>query len=936
MRNKTRRRGGGGKATYSIKNRFTTLEAQCGNINPKNLPYITHEDDFHRSIVFFKALKDKHPISLAKRALPIEEEDAFVGAWKASLDKFIGNDDDISTARVNWSIYDFLGLPQTVTEEDVRIAYLGYAHGIEQSTKEMLRSGKVRPENNALAAFGCKMRANTRQGEFRRYLNDILMPKRVREYGFDAEKFRAGAFVSDATGYDTPHMLNKATILITGNPDRAVITAMSDFEAVPYKDTLYIFTDTVLKYEPAEPYRVTASDLPNLRLLQDLIRGDHILDIHPRLLFLMYTDARARPLLDQIFGGSLPRGRLQFQSDEQAAFFWALCWEYYHNPRTLKKYLDVEPFYSASYARKWALIDQHYRGQTIDDSAIARILETTDWAMRGKGTVAAQRKRSTADRTIFQALYAQLPRPTDSELQANVYKYIGPELVKRGISTTNIEPYFTSRTGNKRLSKRSIHNMSFNESNDENKTFRWSGGAMPDFYKYYLPELTAAPTTCKLPASTKALEKIPALSLEQMFKRALLFWKRVQDGIPVPVNERALPAAEEEAFITAWQGAIADRAADEEAASLQFLRATEATKAQYESEFNNVAMPLSAFDCKRRPDASLSFNRLIGYIQKTGAERQYAFEANVLGAEFGTLAAGAVGLSTVAFVSDREAAVQTVAGKTAVAAPASETLFVQVAGRQGKPYILPGTALLKASLPRAAFAQRAVIDLHPKVAYFLWKDPKLRNELLLPCFGEAFVPSFRAVHKSLKGYEDEFAAVYYQLCYDVAHWSPSGKLAKSNAAYYGGRVPGAGVFPTPYQSPRGSIVDEANMITRSSAVSPLSVITSVPVSNSYTKTPADFYRLPNREKYAKIILFLQAHPDYELPTLQWTAPKRGFFSRLFTRKRKPIMNVLRNLKKQPANKTNSRVLEMLFTEEQSGRMVLQNGGRRRVTRRIRR
>lgn len=931
MRNKTRKRGGAinGRAQYSIKNKFTTLEGQCGNIVPNKLPQITQEDDFHRSIVFFKALKERRPVSLALRSLSVEEEDAFVEAWAAGLRRIpLERIEDIG-AWVNWSMYEFLGLPRTVTESDLRIAYLGYAHGIEQITHT---TNRRRPENNALAAFGCKRRANTRQGEFRRYLTDIVMPKRVREYSFDEEKFRGGASVSKGSGYDTPRTLDKATIVITSKQDSMVLTDAETLDVSPYRDALYIFTDTTLTYDKTTTYRVTASDLPSLRLLQDLIAGGHILDIHPRLLFLMYGDARARPLLDRIFGSGslLGGGRLAFTSPAQAAFFWALSWEYYQNPRTVKKYFDEYPFYRVSYERKWVMMDEYYKRQTIDDEAVARVLETVDWATRG--TVAAQRKQGMAVRDIFRALYEQLPMPTSAELQANVYKYLESAFIERGISESVIKPYFN---GSKRLSKRSIHNMSQN--NDGSNLNR--GGAMPDFYKYYLPELTAAPTTCKLPASTKALEKIPALSLEQMFKRALLFWKRVQDGLPVPVNERGLPAAEEEAFIRAWQGAIAgaaDRAsasagrsaqpalpaADEEAASLQFLRATDATKAQYESEFNNVAMPLSAFDCKRRPDASLSFNRLVGYIQKTGAERQYAFEANVLGTEFGTLAAGAATLSTVAFVSDRETAVQTVDGKTAVAAPASETLFIQTGAgisyqaRPGKPYILPGDALLKAALPRAAFTQRAVVDLHPKVAYFLWRDPKLRNELLLPCFGEAFLPSFRAVHKSLKGYEDEFAAVYYQLCYEAAHWVPRGELIESNVAYYGGRVPGAGVFP----SPRGSIIENnVNMITRSNATSPQSVITSIPASvNSYARTPATFYRLPNREKYAKIILFLQAHPTYKLPALQWATPKQGFFSRLFTRKRKPLMNTWRNLQRSKSTysqeniQSNSVMLDSLF------------------------
>lgn len=949
---------GGNRVYYSIKNKYITLDNQCNIKNSKKLNPISAEDDFHRSNLFLKYIRDKKPIPLNIKALPPQEEAEFINEWRNGLNNREKKNNQYKEDPTTWSINTFLGL-KGIDYTIINNEYKKFSHGLSIGSE------------GALLAFDCKLKSSTFSGELDRHIYHIMLPDRLRDYAIDYDTYKSPNridYPSLSTGNITPNKLENVNICIIQNDNE--LTINEDLMTIPYIDTMYIFTDNDIMYTDAiKNMLIKGKYLLNIRLLQDLIAGNHILDIHPRLIFLMYTDSKARPLLDQIFGGNLlPKGRLRFTSDEQAAFFWALCWEYYHNPRTLKKNLDDTPFYSTSYVRKWALIDAHYREHSIDDrterssnrsaqqaspvadEVIERILETTDWAMRGKGTVAAQRKRRMADRDIFRALFAQLPRPTDAELGENVYRALVTDFTKRGISKNVILPHLTG-------SKPS------NSSNNKKLSF---GGAMPDFYKYYLPELTASPTTCKLPASAKALEKIPALSLEQMFKRALLFWKRVQDGLPVPINERALPAAEEGAFIRAWQGAIAGKAdsvsasadrsaqpalpaADEEAASLEFLRATEATKTQYESEFNNVSMPLSAFDCKRKPDGSLSFNRLIGYIMKTATERQYAFEANVLGAEFGTLAAGAVGLSTVAFVSDRETPVQyqTGAGKTAAAAPATETLFIQTGptisyqARPGKPYIVPGDALLKAALPRAAFTQRAVVDLHPKVAYFLWRDPKLRKELLLPCFGEAFLPSFRAIHKSLKGYENEFAAVYYQLCYEAAHWVPRGELIESNAAYYGGnnedRVPSAGLFPlTPAQSPRGSIVEETHVINRSAA-SPQSVISSVPPpSNNHTKTPANFYRLPNSNKYAKIIKFLQANPGYTLPSLQWTTPKRGFFSRLFTRKRKPIMNVLRNLKKQPANKTNSIVLEMLFTKEDTGPMVLQSGGRRlNITRRTR-
>lgn len=1061
LRGLTSYTGANGQATYQAE--------QCKDVVLTRMEQISQEDDFHRSILFFKRLKERHPISLTERRLPPAEEEAFIQEWRTKLlnPKQMATDlgrikgvseNKSDSLEVKWTLYVWLGLPVTIiynkrklliTSSAFNDVYSEYNHGLEIALKSILIP-KGLDTDGALLAFGCGKKANPRQGQIGRFVSDITMDPLRFKYSLEqGNYFSQGA--SLAEGFDTPLDLDATSVVITDDiHTESVITDSTGLsDILSSSKGLYILINT--GNLPQKTYIVKSKYIRNLSILRDAAQQNTIIDIHPRLIYLLYKNPKTRALLGNetdeynnrnarvqqilghmspIFNGKLVKSWMRPERPELAVFYWTLCWTVFNNTY-------IPNFYITPYNEQLAFIQKYIRetgSEKLGEEA-ANIMTTVDWA--------TGRKESDSPIARFRTFMAELSRMTDSPIAKTsntrrnytvkrtrtVYaarqraitlkdqcKGVNPaklaatgedddyrrslvffkalkdrepiSLASRGLdqeeeqefvndwidslmgitnqiawsiyfflglsyktSVSEVEDAYLQFINSGALAAfeckrksggsirnitdflnillrdaRQIHNTHLSKPEhttspdkkagppENNTTFRW-GGAMPDFYKYYLPELTAAPTTCKLPASTKALEKIPALSLEQMFKRALLFWKRVQDGIPVPINERTLPAAEEEAFIRAWQGAITG-AQNEEASSLEFLRATDATKAQYESEFNNVAMPLSAFDCKRRPDASLSFNRLVGYIQKTGAERQYAFEANVLGAEFGTLAAGAVGLTTVAFVSDRETPVQTVAGKTAVVAPASETLFVQVAGRQGKPYILPGDALLKAALPRVAFTQRAVVDLHPKVAYFLWRDLKLRNELLLPCFGEAFLPSFRAVHKSLKGYEDEFAAVYYQLCYEAAHWVPSGELAGSNAAYYGGRVPGAGVFP----SPRGSIIENENVrITRSHATSPQSVITSVPAPvNSYASTPATFYRLPNREKYAKIILFLQAHPSYKLPALQWATPKQGFFSRLFTRKRKPLMNTWRNLQRSKSTysqeniQSNSVMLDSLF------------------------
>ena len=176
------------------------------------------------------------------------------------------SDDD---AMMRISMYDFLKLPKNVSEDDLRKAYLDFAYGIEGASK-----------NNALLAFHCQKRANTRQGEIRRYLGDILMTTKRREYGYDNEIYIT-TVPSIGIGYNTPHTLTEASICIV--PDRVVKSDIEDKKIYPafidstrellintYAKTLYIHTDDKINYGDAK-YYIKASNLEDVRLINDII-----------------------------------------------------------------------------------------------------------------------------------------------------------------------------------------------------------------------------------------------------------------------------------------------------------------------------------------------------------------------------------------------------------------------------------------------------------------------------------------------------------------------------------------------------------------------------------------------------------------------------------------------------------------------------------------
>jgi hypothetical protein len=107
--------------------------------------------------------------------------------------------------------------------------------------------------------------------------------------------------------------------------------------------------------------------------------------------------------------------------------------------------------------------------------------------------------------------------------------------------------------------------------------------------------------------------------------------------------------------------------------------------------------------------------------------------------------------------------------------------------------------------------------------------------------------------------------------------------------------------------------------------------------------PADFYRLSNSEKYARIIGFLNGNPAYKIPAPTMLQPKQGFFSRLFTRKRKSLLNEWRKIQpnrglSQENIQSNSVMLASLFGAAEGQpptRIRLEGGLRRKATRRRR-
>jgi hypothetical protein len=134
---------------------------------------------------------------------------------------------------------------------------------------------------------------------------------------------------------------------------------------------------------------------------------------------------------------------------------------------------------------------------------------------------------------------------------------------------------------------------------------------------------------------------MPLASAEEQFKRGLLFFRSLQQGVKPSVCERQLPAEEEAQFIADWKRVMATH--DTTKYSTKFLQFCDKflnipTNERIDRDINEVfvrflkggnnkTLPLTAFNCaKKGPENNSDFGRFNDFLFLSNNERQYRFD----------------------------------------------------------------------------------------------------------------------------------------------------------------------------------------------------------------------------------------------------------------------------------------------------------------------
>ena len=207
-------------------------------------------------------------------------------------------------------------------------------------------------------------------------------------------------------------------------------------------------------------------------------------------------------------------------------------------------------------------------------------------------------------------------------------------------------------------------------------------------------------------------------------------------------------------------------------------------------------------------------------------------------------------------------------------------------------YIVKEAKLVSSELYKYVFNKdkHAIIDIHPKLAYLMWKDPKLRTTFI-SYFNNNFIPPPLPV--TLKGYKDEFDEIYFYICHKIGHQyykPPSMNTVTAAVEYYRklrakeDAVTARSIGGTPPNPAAGVGLLNSQSSTTGS---PVGFNETRTISNMI-QTPADFYSLPNNDKIRIIEEYLENNTNTNIPNLNQRRKtinnkRKGYFTKMFSR-----------------------------------------------------
>jgi hypothetical protein len=462
------------------------------------------------------------------------------------------------------------------------------------------------------------------------------------------------------------------------------------------------------------------------------------------------------------------------------------------------------------------------------------------------------------------------------------------------------------------------------------------------------------PGTAAIMANQKKKIAIPFESAEDNYRRLLLFYKTIKDSsgnIPkIPLDKPYLDKKEEDKFVADWKAFLNDKtkiakySTNAEASLKEFLAVDNKMDiAQFDgiADLFNAGWPgrdsgpLLAFNCKKRGSPGEGkLARFIKNILNKPTPEQIELSTDSLDIQCKNLQNFSAGPQTHKNIKNICIKIDNLANDNIYAARNRQIISLIdnnyiIIDIKNILYILVNninkpssdlTSQVFSKMPHylsKIFRENLVEDIHPQLAYLIWKDKGLNKQYWSEAFSKNYMPPNRTI-PGLEKYKEALDALYFAICYYSTFVGTEGLAASRSVAIEpraNNSMPTSitqtpvtlskktklifnplgenqfGVYYTKKDKER--IIAEQEAEERAAAQEAAAGLGLTAgganiQSAQAPMLPKDFYALPNREKFQIIYQNLQvlAENDPKITTIfdiaQWAMPAPGFFSKKVT------------------------------------------------------
>jgi len=284
----------------NIKEYFTT--PQCPSVNEeilKKMPLASAEEQFKRSLLFFRYLQQGVKPSICERQLPPEEEAQFISDWKRVM---ATHDTKKYLTKFLQFCDKFLNIP---TNERIHAE-------INEVFVRFLKGGdnKTLP----LTAFNCTKKGPENNSDFGRFNETLFMSEEDRqiqfeEFDFKQERLAQGKNTLPSVAVETTSTdITDLSILIYDYSKPDVKSFGDDINQHSAKDLMYISANkSIINYSNEyDIITIIGKTIFKQKLIRELFTQNAVVDVHPWLMYLLQTTpATHESFMSRAFGGSM-------------------------------------------------------------------------------------------------------------------------------------------------------------------------------------------------------------------------------------------------------------------------------------------------------------------------------------------------------------------------------------------------------------------------------------------------------------------------------------------------------------------------------------------------------------------------------------------------------------------------------------------------------